>query len=142
MSVAAVSAALDEDVERVMSELAPMRITAATDDESRELAVRATEVVHDAVATSYGCPVRDIEEVLLGDGAVQAPPRWRHVHALRRRFTLPLAPRPKRTSTSLAWAHAIRVATPSVFHPSCDRHPFVPFLHRHRALMNWVNLMM
>ena len=65
--------ALDEDVERVAAELAPLlRITAETDAESKEVAAQPSEAVHDALAAAFGRPVEEIEEALLGDDAVQA----------------------------------------------------------------------
>ena len=65
--------ALDEDVERVAAELAPLlRITAVTDAETKEVAAQPSEAVHDAVAAAFGRPVEEIEEALLGDDAVQA----------------------------------------------------------------------
>ena len=75
-AVAKKTEALDEDVERVATELAPMHITAVTDAESRELAVRATEVVHDAVAAGFERRVEELEEALLGDDAVQPGDRF------------------------------------------------------------------
>ena len=62
--------ALDEDVERVAAELAPLRITAVTDAESKELAAQPSEAVHDALAAAFGRPVEHIEEALLGADAV------------------------------------------------------------------------
>ena len=64
--------ALDEDVERVAAELAPLLITAVTDAESKEVAAQPSEAVHDALAAAFGRPVEEIEEALLGDDAVQA----------------------------------------------------------------------
>ena len=65
--------ALDEDVERVAAELAPLlRITAEADAESKEVAAQPSEAVHDAIAAAFGRPVEEIEEALLGDDAVQA----------------------------------------------------------------------
>ena len=65
--------ALDEDVERVAAELAPLlRITAVTDAETKEVAAQPSEAVHDAIAAAFGRPVEEIEEALLGDDAVQA----------------------------------------------------------------------
>ena len=64
--------ALDEDVERVAAELAPLRIRITTDAESKEVAAQPSEAVHDAVAAAFGRPVEEIEEALLGDDAVQA----------------------------------------------------------------------
>ena len=63
--------ALDEDVERVAAELAPLlRITAETDAESKEVAAQPSEAVHDAIAAAFGRPVEHIEEALLGADAV------------------------------------------------------------------------
>ena len=63
-------AALDRDVERVSS-LRAFTVTVHTDDETRTVSCRPSDAVHDAVAAAFGRPVEHIEEVLLGDDALQ-----------------------------------------------------------------------
>ena len=63
-------AALDRDVERVSS-LETYTVTVHTDDETRTFSYRPSDAVHDAVAAAFERPVQHIEEVLLGDDAVQ-----------------------------------------------------------------------
>ena len=63
-------AALSRDVERVSS-LTSFTITVITDAETRAISARPTDAVHDALAAEFGRPVAHIEEVLLGDDAVQ-----------------------------------------------------------------------
>ena len=63
-------AALDRDVERVSS-LRAFTVTVHTDDETRTVSCRPSDAVHDAIAAVFEHPVERIEEVLLGDDAVQ-----------------------------------------------------------------------
>ena len=63
-------AALDRDVERVSS-LDTYTVTVHTDDETRSVSCRPSDAVHDAIAAAFEHPVERVNEVVLGDDAVQ-----------------------------------------------------------------------
>jgi hypothetical protein len=66
---------LHRDIERIAdlvdSSEAPFIITVHDDFETREVAVRPKQAVHDAIAAAFGCPPGKIAEVLFGNDAVQ-----------------------------------------------------------------------
>ena len=50
---------------------ASFTVTAITDTEEKELAVRPTDTIHDAIAIAFGCLPSRVKEVELGDDAVE-----------------------------------------------------------------------
>ena len=70
--------ALSADLERVASSTSVLsaaaaffHVTVTTETDVKELAVRPSEVIFDAIATGLGCHVSQIDEITLGDEGIQ-----------------------------------------------------------------------